>query len=166
MRAFVLGLAVVLAVVPSTALLAQETSDPSSSGSNGTPEPREARNDPQPSSFDVDGLGVSVERIKREVRQAPTVAETFDGQRLRTYIRVYGVAPPIRLFSEGERPTTPAPYGGMTHNEFLNLVTPQQFRRPAANLSNVAFAITDWAKKKARERKEREERERREREQW
>lgn len=161
MRLFALGLSSVLAVVPVNSSLAQQEPDHSSSASNGAPAPRSTRNEAQPPALDVDQLGLSLRRIRRDLERRPTTHETFDGQRLRSYVRVYGVAPPIRLFHEGESTTTPAPYGGMTHSEFLDLVTPREFRSPAANLSNVGIAIFDWAKKKAREKKEQEERERR-----
>lgn len=162
MRPFALGLAAVLAVVPVTVSQAQQEPDPSSSGSNGAPAPRSTRNDSQPLSLDVDQLGLSLGRIRRDLERNPTARETFDGQRLRAYIQVYGVAPRIRLFNEGESTTTPAPYGAMTHSEFLDLVTPREFRSPAANLSNVGIAITSWAKKRAAEKKKKEERRERE----
>jgi hypothetical protein len=161
MRLFALGLASVLAVFPVALSLAQQEPDHSSSVSNGAPAPRTARNESQPPALDVDELGLSLGRIRRDLERRPSTRETFDGQRLRSYVQVYGVAPRIRLFHEGESTTTPAPYGGMTHSEFLDLVTPREFRSPAANLSNIGIAIADWAKKKAREKKEREERERR-----
>jgi hypothetical protein len=163
MRPFALGLASVLAAFPVVSL-AQQEPDHTSSTSNGAPAPRSTRNEAQPSALDVDQLGLSLGRIRRDLERRPTNRETFDGQRLRSYVQVYGVAPRIRLFNEGESTTTPAPYGAMTHREFLDLVTPREFRSPAANLSNVGVVIADWAKKKAREKKEREERERRARE--
>jgi hypothetical protein len=163
MRAATVGLALLFAAYPAV-LPAQAASEQAQSGSNGSPEARASAEESRRAAVDVDRLGISVARIRRDLDQLPP-ADTFDGRRLRSYIYVYGAAPPIRLFTESERPTSPAPYGGMTHSEFLNLVTPQQFRSPAANVGNVAIAISDWAKKRAEERKRREERERRAREQ-
>lgn len=93
---------------------------------------------------DVDRLPISVLRIQRQLRHA-TVREERDGLKLRYFVDVYGQAPPIELFIKGENLVTgPVPYGAPTHQEILNVITPQEFRAPVMDFR----ALLDWLAKK------------------
>ena len=100
-------------------------------------------------SIDVDRLPVSLLRIQRQLRHA-TVREERDGLKLRYFVDVYGEAPPIELFIKGENLVTgPVPYGAPTHQEILNVITPQEFRAPVMDFR----ALFDWLAKKQKKEK-------------
>ena len=112
---------------------AQSTGDPA--------QPRAA----QASGVDSSRLGVSLDRIKRELAQAHTQSEpSQDGaMKLSFTVQVVGQAPKIDLL-QGFSLNGPLMYGGPTHQEFLDVVTPQAYRSPVMPIS----AITYWAAQK------------------
>lgn len=105
------------------------------------------------STLDPTKLGISVGRIQRELRE-----RQFDsgpnptGLRLNYRVEVFGQAPSIDVFGDFDLTHGPVPGSGPTHQDFLDLVTPEEFRSPAANLSNVFF----WAAQKLSERSARQ----------
>jgi hypothetical protein len=102
-------------------------------------------------------LPVSLNRIKRELdKTGPRERSTADGLRLNYYLDVYGKLPSLEMFRGFDLQFGPVPFGGPTHTEFLQLVTPQEFRSPPANLSNVAQAIAQWLSQRSAEKKARE----------
>lgn len=126
-------LAVVLALVasliaPSSALAQQASADPAP-------------------SIDVDKLPISVERIRKRLATAPRRGQ--GGLRLEYYVQVYGVAPKIDLFAGVDLVNGPVPFGAPTHAEFLQLVTPQEFRAPAADFVSLAAWIAQALARKA-----------------
>jgi hypothetical protein len=91
-------------------------------------------------------LPVSLERIRRELAAQTTTRERRDGLRLDYYVQVYGKAPRLELYSPQINLTNaPVMYGGMTHQEFLGLVTPEEFRAPAADIPGAIAALIKWA---------------------
>jgi hypothetical protein len=90
----------------------------------------------QPS--DVALLGVSLSRIKRELHESPLSPPETTVLHLRYYIEVVGRAPKIDLFKGIDLTSAPVQYGGMTHNEFLAVVTPKEFRTQSASLVGLA----------------------------
>jgi hypothetical protein len=97
-------------------------------------------------SIDVDRLPISVDRIQRELRES--TREERDGLRLRYFIDVYAQAPPIVVFGpDANLKSGPVPYGGPTHKEMLEQMTPQEFRAPAADFSALLRWLADRAKK-------------------
>ena len=97
---------------------------------------------------DVTKLGVSLDRIKRELRQAEASEQTEGGPlKLQIHVEVFGRAPKID-FLEGFSPSGPLPYGSPTHREVLDVITPQQFRAPVMQFSSVVY----WATQKLWER--------------
>lgn len=116
---------------------------------------------PAPSSVDVDKLPVSVVRIKRTLDTTPPADPKSSLLRLNYYVDVYGQFSPIDLFDGVDlSPGGPIQYGGMTHAEFLSMVTPQEFRSPVMDFSGAIYALTSAALKKRKERREEEERRR------
>jgi hypothetical protein len=115
-----------------------QTTEPSSEGAA-----RPATSDPEPP--------VSLERIRRGLALQPRTRESRDGLRLEYFIEVYGQAPRLELFTPEENAiTAPVMYGGMTHQEFLQVVTPQEFRAPAADIPGAIAALIKWyAQKRA-----------------
>lgn len=118
---------------------AQQQTAPASSGTAAARPPRNA-----PAS-DIN-LPVSLERIRRElIHQVARSRNDSHGLDIRYYVEVYGQAPPLQIFGpETDLVHGPVPYGGMTHQEFLNLVTPQEFRAPAADLTMLPMALAKW----------------------
>jgi hypothetical protein len=95
-------------------------------------------------------LPVSLERIRRElVATTRTTSSAQDPLRLEYFIDVYGRAPRIELFTREENLTSaPVMYGGMTHQEFMQVVTPQEFRAPAADIPGAIAALVKWLSEK------------------
>ena len=101
------------------------------------------------SSVDVSRLPLNLDRIKRQVRQS-TVRDESDGLRLRYVVDVFGQSPRIELFGGLENSLTgPAPYGAPTHQDMLQIMTPQEFSAPAANFGNLFRWLADKAKSKS-----------------
>jgi hypothetical protein len=99
----------------------------------------------------VRALPVNIDRIRRGLVQQTRTRETRDGLHLQYYVDVYGRAPQLELFTPEENFTNaPVMYGGMTHQEFLQFVTPQEFRAPAADIPGAVAALVKWAAKKVK----------------
>jgi hypothetical protein len=96
-----------------------------------------------------DQLGVSFERIKRELRETPPSPKKSSVLHLEFHVEVYGKAPKIDLLANVDlRPDGAVRYGGMTHREFLDVVTPQAFKSPPADLLSLfTLAIQQLIKK-------------------
>jgi hypothetical protein len=91
--------------------------------------------------FDPAKLGVSLSRIRRELRQAEAKEQSGDGPlKLQFTVEVYGTAPRIELL-ENFPLTGPVPYGGPTHGEVLEFLTPKEYRSPVIPFSTIAY----WA---------------------
>jgi hypothetical protein len=144
MRVTALALVVALLAVPA-GLAAQEQ------------QPAQAQQAPQlPTPEQVEAaqreLPVSVERIRRKLAQQP--ATRTDGLRLDYYVEVYGRYSKIDLFTDIDTTSGAVQYGSPTHAEFLNLVTPQEFKSPPADLMTPTIALMKWLAEKARKKPE------------
>jgi hypothetical protein len=135
--------------IGSTALLlfslTQATWASAQSGSDDQPA---AKADTAPeSTVDVSKLPINLDRIRRGLRQS-TVRDESVGLHLRYVVDVFGQAPRIELFGNRDFSLTgPAPYGGPTHNDILQVITPQEFSAPAANFGNLFNWLADKAKR-------------------
>jgi hypothetical protein len=97
---------------------------------------------------DVSRLPVNVERIRRQLRQT-TVREERDGLNLRYIVDVYGQAPRLELFTKQDNLRNGAvPYGAPTHQDMLNVMTPQEYRAPAADFSGLMRWLSGKSNKK------------------
>ena len=102
---------------------------------------------PATSGVDANQLGLNLARIQRGLQRSAEQQE-YDGLNLRFYVNVYAPAPPIRLFTPLDNLLYgPAPYGGPTHREMMDVMTPQEFRAPAADFSGLARWFANKAKK-------------------
>jgi hypothetical protein len=88
--------------------------------------------------IDVNRLPINLKRIHRELRQS-TVRDESQGLLIRYNVDVFGMAPPIELFNRNDPNlfAGPMPYGAPTHREFIEHVTPQEYRAPAADLQSL-----------------------------
>jgi len=127
--------------------LIQVTGVAAQSGSAEAPGPKTDK--PAEPTIDVSRLPLNLDRIKRQVRQS-TVRDESDGLRLRYVVDVFGQSPRIELFGGLENSLTgPAPYGAPTHQDMLQIMTPQEFSAPAANFGNLFRWLADKAKSKS-----------------
>lgn len=83
-----------------------------------------------------DALGVSFERIRRDLRTAPP-SKVITPIKLEYYVEVVGVAPPFTLFSSEELSIGPVPGVPPSHADMMRHVTPLAFTAPAATLVSV-----------------------------
>ncbi|HYU79368.1 MAG TPA: hypothetical protein VEK56_10305, partial [Vicinamibacterales bacterium] len=106
--------------------------------------------EPQGQSIDASKMGVSLDRIRRELRQTEST-ESVNGQPLKLNFRVdvFGTAPQLDLIPEDFSLTYgPVPHSAPTHREHIEYVTPQEFRAPAIPIYGLAI----WAAQKLAER--------------
>lgn len=94
---------------------------------------------------DAEELGVSVDRIRLRFRRNQPLGDVFDPDRLKlsAYVDVVAKAPPLQLFGpdpKKELTSGAVPFGGPTHRDMLNIMTPQEFRTPPADLT----ALINW----------------------
>jgi hypothetical protein len=95
---------------------------------------------PTAATVDVSRLPISLSNIEKKFRQT-TIREEREGLNLRYFIDVYAKAPNIVLFTKEDNLLTgPVPYGGPTHREMLDMITPKEHRAPAADLG----ALMRW----------------------
>jgi hypothetical protein len=100
-------------------------------------------------AVDASKMGVSLDRIRRELVQAQATAQDGDPLRLDFHVEVVGKAPRID-FLQGFNVNGPSKYGGPTHREVIDHLTPQEFRAPAASLANVVFWAAEQLAKRSR----------------
>ena len=114
------------------------------SASSGSAEPAPIPAAPATSApapqVDPEKLPVSIERIRQQLLTAPPTKTS--GLRIQETIEVVGVAPKIELWNPetAKLATGPVPYGAPTHKEFIDLVTPQEFKTYPADIN----ALIQW----------------------
>ena len=108
--------------------------------------------DPAP-AVDPDSLGISLDRIQKGVTRPQGIKLTEDRKVFR--VEVFGNKPSIIDILGPDYLKGPVPYSGMTHQEFLNMVTPKDVQGYAAfsNGQGMVVAATSialqWALQKA-----------------
>jgi hypothetical protein len=143
-------LACVIGLEPAVAW-AQPDRAPVKAAAQAQPPPAESTPGQGPAS--IDSLGVSFERIKRELRIRPpsTVSTPL---KLEYYVEVQALLPPIPIFKPGELTTGPVPYGAPTHADMLDHVTPLAFKSPAIPVSSILVKgremLGQWEANRAR----------------
>jgi len=101
----------------------------------------------QQAPVDVSRLPIDLARVTSQLRQS-AATESHNGLHIRYTIDVYGQAPRIELFTKQDNLTNgPVPYGAPTHREFIEHVTPMEYRAPAANFAALIAWLTEKAKK-------------------
>jgi hypothetical protein len=99
-------------------------------------------------------LPVSLDRIQKALEKTPKLR--FDQNNKPVFrVQVFGPKPTIEDILGPDFAKGPVPYGGMTHQEFLSLVTPKEFQGYAgySNEEGMQLAATSflfqWALQKA-----------------
>ena len=101
--------------------------------------------EPATTTLDPDSLPVSVKKIQRALLRDPAIRVAE--QRTKFRVEVFGRKPTIEEILGPDYHRGPAPYGGMTHQEFLNVVTPKDVQGYAAfdNKEGAMVAVTSFA---------------------
>ena len=119
-------------------------------------QPKPTTETPQKSAAKVDpaDLPVSLDRIQRALAKTPVLK--FDQEQKPVFrVQVFGDKPTIEEILGEDFGKGPVPYGGMTHQEFLDMVTPKDVQGYAAfsNKEGATVAATSfllqWALQKA-----------------
>lgn len=110
----------------------------------------ESKNAPPPGAasaqIDATKLPVNLGRLQRQL-QVANDREQRDGAVLRYAISVVGQAPRITLITPQDNVRYGQPsYGAPTHQEMMNFVTPQEFRAPVMDFSNLMRWIQNKTK--------------------
>ena len=132
------------------------------------PAPPQEKPQPETAPIKPEDLPVSLERIQAALAKTPMLR--FDQNERPVFrIQVFGDKPTIEDILGPDYKPGPVPYGSMTHQEFLNMVTPKDVQGYAAfsNEEGAVVASTSllfqWALQKAiqkfRESKDERERE-------
>jgi hypothetical protein len=122
---------------------------PAAAPDEATTQPAQA---PTP-TVDPDSIGVSLERIQKGVTKPQAIKLSENRQIYR--VEIFGAKPSIEDILGPDFWRGPVPYGGMTHQDFLDLVTPKDVQGYAAfsNKQGMVVAATSialqWALQKA-----------------
>jgi hypothetical protein len=107
----------------------------------------------QAAKVDTDALPVSVDRIQRKLSKTPQIRPSEVTPVFR--VEVIGELPPIEVLLGPDYLVGKTPAAGMTHQEFLNMVTPEEFRGTAMFTQKEAITVMatslalQWALQKA-----------------
>lgn len=96
-------------------------------------------------TLNPDDLPVSIEKIQRALSREPAI--TVSEQRTKFRVEVFGRKPTIEEILGPDYLRGPVARAGMTHQEFLNMVTPKDVQGYAAftNAQGAVVAITSFA---------------------
>ena len=79
-------------------------------------------------TIDVSRLPIDLQRIQSRFREGQ-IREQRNGLNLRYFVDVFAKAPELQLFTkEDNLEYGRAPYGGPTHNDILEVITPREYR--------------------------------------
>jgi hypothetical protein len=102
----------------------------------------------QQTTVDVKRLPIDLTRVTNQLRQS-AATQSQNGLHIRYTVDVYGQAPRIDLFTKQDNLATgPVPYGAPSHRDMLEHVTPQEYRAPMMDFSNLLRWLTDKSNKK------------------
>ena len=89
-------------------------------------QPAPSTQQPAPVKIDPKDLPVSLDRIQHALAHTPMLR--FENDKPVFRVQVFGDKPTIEDILGPDFARGPVPYGGMTHQEFLNMVTPKDFQ--------------------------------------
>lgn len=122
-------------------LTATAVAQPAGTSAGRPPDPDPpAHSSPAPAAV---GLPVSLDRIRRDLARADTLARaTVTDWQPMFRVEVDGQLPSFSVFiGEDESLSGPAPWGGMTHAEFMAMVTPPQARAFGASTNGALLQV-------------------------
>ena len=100
-------------------------------------------------TVDVTRLGLDLARINKQLQQS-AAREERNGLNLRYVIDVYGRAPRLDVLDPKRDNLLygPVPWGAPTHQQMLDVMTPQEFRAPVADFTSILRWLSDKTKDK------------------
>ena len=105
---------------------------------------------PAAAAVDIDPakLPVSLQHIRLQLAVKPETKTS--GLKIHETIEVVGVAPKIELWDKetAKLATGPVPWGAPTHRDFIDLVTPQEFKNYPIDIN----ALMQWLMQKLAEK--------------
>lgn len=125
------------------AIAAAPLQNPPPSGSAAPQKP--AQPQAQAPEVKAEELPVDIDRIQRALANTPKLR--FDSENRPVFrLQVFGEKPTIDDILGPDWQKGPVPYGGMTHQEFLNMVTPKDVQGYAAfsNAEGATVAATSF----------------------
>src|SRR5262245_57703241 len=103
----------------------------------------------QQQTVDVTRLGIDLSKIQRDLRQSASTESENHGLKVRYTVDVYGQAPRIEFFTkEDNLQSGPVPHSAPTHQEWIDAVTPQEYRAPAADLGALFRWLSERSNRK------------------
>ncbi len=95
---------------------------------------------PQATQPTPDSMGVSLKQIRQQLKDVPPLPPApGTGLRYEFYVNVFGTRPPIQFFKDFDLSTVgPVKWGGVTHQEILNAVTPFPFQHYGSGIDLLA----------------------------
>jgi len=142
-----------IAVVVALALGAPQAPRPAPAPDGTAPQPPVTASAEPPVTVDPDALPISLDRIQKAVTKPQAIKLTDNRNVYR--VEVFGDNPSITDILGPDFLKGPVPYSGMTHQEFLDMVTPKDVQGYAAfsNRQGMVVAATSialqWAVQKA-----------------
>lgn len=108
-------------------------------------QPPASSNGSAESTVNLDRLPIDVAKIQRALSRPPAIR--LETKRSVFRVEIFGRKPTIEDILGPDFARGPVPYGGMTHNEFLNMVTPKDVQGYAAfdNKQGLTVAATSFA---------------------
>jgi hypothetical protein len=101
--------------------------------------------------IDADKLPIDIARITKELKSI-TFREERDGLRLRYYLNINAPAPPLNIVINPDGTDSwlvgPVPHTAPTHKEFMDFVTPQEWRPAVPDVGALVKWLADKANKK------------------
>jgi hypothetical protein len=108
-----------------------------------------------------DAMPLSLSRVQRRLLAAEVAKpSTAPGLRIEEFVNVYGKSIAFDIMKDYDVKATAVQYGGMTHTEFLDLVTPKMYRQPTVDFISLAVGAAKWAATRAAEKRRKAEQER------
>ena len=108
-----------------------------------------------------DAMPLSLARVQRRLLAAEVARpSTAPGLRIEEFVNVYGKSIAFDIMKDYDVKATAVQYGGMTHTEFLDLVTPKMYRQPTVDFIGLAVGAAKWAVMRAAEKRRKAEQER------
>ena len=143
------GLCLILAAILALPSFDAAQGGPSDSAPDGPQQGTSSRQngggEPSAPLLNPDDLPVDFERIQRALEREPAIRVEERATKFR--VEIFGTKPTIEEILGPEFWRGPVAYGGMTHQEFLNMVTPKDVQGYAAfdNKQGAVVAITSFA---------------------
>lgn len=93
-----------------------------------------------PTQPSAESLGVSLDQIRQQLKDVPALPPApGTGMRYDFFVNVYGTRPAIEFFRDFDLSTLgPVKWGGVTHQEILNAVTPFPFQHYGSGIDLLA----------------------------